>query len=173
MHVLGGHTPDDLALYIPPCRGEQGILMHVDVVFPRWSPPFFLGTTRDVGRYIVVSRKLLRFDFDTFVSGHNVLGSRADVEESARFVQDLLAAARRAEREVDGQALVDAGFPKLFNPTAVEFGNYWWGFRLSRELQIDICYREIVQKWGCRLAGVDVFGRTLCFSVLQYLLLEF
>lgn len=67
MMIVGGHTANDLVLYIPRYKKEAGIVFYVDVVFPGWSPPFNLGITIDVGQYVRAQKEVLKLEFDVFV----------------------------------------------------------------------------------------------------------
>lgn len=174
MNIIGGHTADDLILYIPRHKTEASILMYVDVVFPKWSPPYDLAMTTDVGRYISAQREILQKEFDVFVGGHLLLGNKNDVRENLRFSEDLVLAAQNGVASVTNETLVEAGVLKVFDPMAPEFGNTWHLVKnVRRKVEIDTCYRIMLQKWGCRLAAVDIFGRGLCCTAIQYLLLDY
>lgn len=176
LHVVGGHTATDLAIHIPRTRrdgGAPGVLHHVDVVFPGWSPPFTLAITEDVARFRDVHGRLLAFDWEVFSGGHlGRLGTRADVAAGGRYATDLLDAAASAIAAVDDRAFVEAGGAAVADPQSPLFGNSWAQFGLLRSLQQDACARTMLAKWGCVLAGVDVMIRPNCFSALTYLLVE-
>ncbi|KAK1864014.1 hypothetical protein I4F81_006565 [Pyropia yezoensis] len=131
LHVVGGHTATDLAIHIPRTRrdgGAPGVLHHVDVVFPGWSPPSMLAFTDDVARFRDVHGKLLALDWEVLSAGHvGRLGTRADVVT---------------------------------------------GGRLLRQLQMDVCAREMLAKWGCKLARMDVMIRPHCRAAVGYVSIE-
>lgn len=173
LHVVGGHTATDLAIHIPPSGRLSGVLHHVDVVFPGWVPPYTLAITEDVGRYRDVHGDLLALDWSVFSGGHlSRLGTRADVEASARYASDLLAAAAAATAAVDGPALAEAGAGAVADPRSRLYGNAWASFDLLRRLQRDACAQAMLAKWGCTLGGVDIMVRDNCFSAITYLLVE-
>ncbi|GAB0492434.1 hypothetical protein MMPV_003696 [Pyropia vietnamensis] len=176
LHVVGGHTATDLAIHIPPSSdrgGKPGVVHHVDVVFPGWSPPFTLAITEDVARFRDVHQALLKLDWQVFSGGHlGRLGTRDDVAAGGRYAKDLLDAAAAATAAVDNQAIAEAGGGAVADPKSPLFGNTWAQFNLLRQLQGDSCARIMLAKWGCVLAGVDVMIRPNCFSAITYLLVE-
>lgn len=169
MRILGGHTQNDLLLYIPRFKKEAAVAMYVDTIFPGWSPPFDLGLSQSIGRYIAAHEYVLKLDFDFLVPGHLVPAKRRDVVRSLRFVKDLISAAKVALEKLPGKPLSVMGIQKVSNPSAPEFGNLWYAFiTQTREAQIDICEQIIIEKWGCRLAGLDITARGNCFAALTY-----
>lgn len=170
MKFVDGHTDRDLAVHIPRSRSESGILMHVDVVFPRFAPFWSLAITDDVGRYISVFDDLLKYEFHYFVSGHIRLGTRMDVEEGSLFTKDLLNAALVAPSLVRQEDLDRVGFGNAFNPTAKEYGNLWFlVITAGRDLQADACSRIMIEKWGCRIGGISETIQSSCFAMLTYI----
>jgi glyoxylase-like metal-dependent hydrolase (beta-lactamase superfamily II) len=82
------HQPGNIFIYAP----KQRVLMLVDVIFPGWSPFSDLAVATDVPLFVAAHDKALAFEFDAFIGGHlNHLGTRADVEESRRYIQDIKA----------------------------------------------------------------------------------
>lgn len=87
------HEPGNIFIYAP----RQKVLMLVDVIFPGWSPFNDLALAEDVPRFVAAHKQVLAYDFTTFVGGHlNRLGTRADVEESQRYILDIKANAKVA-----------------------------------------------------------------------------
>lgn len=173
MNIFGGHAREDLVVYIPSSRGEPGIVMYVDVVFPKWVPPLDLAITVDVGRYISAQRELLEVDFDIFVGGHFRMGDKQDLLNNVKYSEDLIDAARVAFNTVGDEELAKAGIGRFSNPSAREFGNLWYLlFRVTRKAQMDVCYRIMLEKWGCRLAGIDITGRGHCLTAITFLLTD-
>lgn len=173
MRIVGGHSQQDLLIHIAPSATEPGLAMLVDIAFPRWAPPFNLAVTQDFRKYIQAHKEILRLNFGLYVGGHIRTGDRADVKESLRYVQDLLATARRAVVAVTEADLIAAGLLDVFDPTKRAYGNAWFPFvKLQRKLQIDHCYRFMVRKWGCRIGAVDILARGHCFVALQFLLID-
>lgn len=174
MEPVGGHTQQDLLLHIPTNNEGQGVVMMVDIVFPRYAPPFFFGTTQDLRRYVQAHDIILKKDFGVYVGGHIQIGTRDDVMESKQYVQNVIEAAGNAVREVGFPQFVQAGFLDTGNPNSPAFRNVWFPFiRVSRLLRVDFCYKEIVRKWGCRIGSVDITARGHCFTALQFLNIDF
>lgn len=143
--------------------------MFVDIAFPRWAPPFEFAETQDLREYIAAHRAILDTRFGVYVGGHIRTGNRAEVEESMRYAQDVLQAAENAERDATLDVLLEAGIGDVIDSSSPAFGNEWFGFAVTRQVQVDMCYREIVRKWGCQLGGVDLFARGHCLVALQFL----
>lgn len=172
--IVGGHTSTDRALYIPRHRKEPSILMHVDVVFPGWAPPFNLAVTEDFGQYIRVHEDLLKFEFDVFVPGHWLIGDRKSVKTNYEYSKDLLTAAVNTIAQLSSEDYVEAGLDIYFTPGAREYGNVMYAFAgVIRELQVETCYKMLIDKWGCRLPGLDLIARTHCFTALTYVNTEY
>lgn len=173
MNIVGGHAQEDLLIYIPESAEGKGVVMLVDIVFPRWPPPFNFAITQDLREYIRAHKKILKKNFGLYVGGHIRTGDRADVKVSLEYVRDVVSAARQADKEVTLEVLFENGFGDTFDPNNVAFGNAWYGFiRVQRRVQIDICYKILLRKWGCRIGAVDITARGHCFTALQYLLID-
>lgn len=175
MDIVGGHTADDVLVYIPSSRKRQpGIVHFVDIVFPRWAPYPQVGLTKDVGKYIDAHYRALNYDFDIFSGGHLThLGNSSDVRKSLLFAQDLLKAATVGIESVTESDLAVAGANNISTPGAKQFGNVWYlTMEIEYKLQIDKCYRILLEKWGCELAGLDVVLRSHCFTAIQYVNIE-
>lgn len=173
LDIIGGHTAKDLLVFVPKVGNERGILLHVDVVFPRWATFVNLGITEDVTKYIQSHEEMLKLDFDVFVGGHLNVGDRRDVEDSLHYVRDLLDAAAESSRNVTVEDLIAGGIGNFSDPTSVAFGNVWYAFvSVSRKLEVDGCYRIMLEKWGCKLGGLDLMLRSHCFVAVSYNLLE-
>lgn len=174
LRYVGGHTDRDLAVYIPKKGAESSILMHVDVVFPKYSPFWALAISHDVRRFISVHNALLKYDFDYFVSGHLQLGDRMDVEESKQFSEDLLDASLIAPSLVTQDQLEQLGISDVANPTQPQFNNAWFLIiTAGRGLQAQICSRIMIEKWGCKFGGISETIYSHCFAMLTYIGVEY
>lgn len=170
---VGGHTQQDLLVYIPPLKNDEGIVVLVDVVFPRWSPFINLALTQDVQMYVDAHKRILQLDFGTYLGGHVLIGGRQEVEDSLEFVMDLIEAARIGTASVTPERLAEAGFGRLSDPSAVEFGNIWFGFvTVFRSLEVERCATIMLEKWACRLAGLDIIIDSHCVTAIEFNLLE-
>lgn len=169
MQVLNGHTSGDLLLYIPRHKDQASIVMTVDIVFPGWSPFLNMAVTDDLGGYIESHREVLKLDFDIFIAGHFRIGVRNDVARNLRFTKDLVDAGATALRLVTQEELVAAGIGQFLDPSSRVFGNPWFAFiGVTRRLQVDACFRIMLKKWGCKIAGLDFTLRSHCFTSVQY-----
>lgn len=193
--MAGGHSASDLAVYIPPSCGAggrangthsgddgsdgsdhgraPGIIHHVDVVYPGWSPFANLAITTDVTEFVDVHDILLSLDWSIFSGGHlTKLGTRDDVVVSKAFVTDLLAAGAAGTTGVGPDQFAEAGLGQVANATSPVTGNVWYAFlRVVRPLQIDVCVRRMLEKWGCALGGLDITIRSACFTAVTHAVL--
>lgn len=170
MTISGGHAQQDVLIRIPPSNGEKGVLMFVDIVVPGFVPPIDLALTADVARYISAQREALKLEWDILVGGHFVSGVRRDMELNLEYSEDLIKAAMVGLADAGPEDFGEAGIGRFSNPRAREFGNLWFlFFRVVRKVQVDICYRILLEKWGCRLAGIDITGPGHCLTALGFL----
>lgn len=114
LHYRGpAHEPGNIFIYAQ----KQRLLMLVDVIFPRWSPFNDLALAKDIPAYVAAYEQALEFNFETFVGGHlNRLGSRDDVIEGKRYIDDIVANAGRALDPEDSPDAV--GFAGVFADAA-------------------------------------------------------
>lgn len=173
MEIVGGHTIEDVRIYIPPSNGEGGVVIFVDAVFPGYVPPVDFALTENLGRLIQVQRDILKLDFKFLVSGHLRVATREDVEENILYIEDVVKAAETTLRTLTIDRLLAAGSGQFDDPTSDVFGNYLFSFiGTRRRLEIEICFRILVPKWGCRLAGLDFAAPGHCQTAVNYVLLE-
>lgn len=154
------HTPGDLFVFVP----SERVAMMVDVVFPGWTPFRSVAIGENPGMLIDVHDELLRFEADTFVCGHLTrLGNRADVELSKEFYMDLFDAAGNALASVDAAAVA---------PEALAAGHLWlYTSQLGRTWS-EACFTSLKPKWTQLVAGFDVYGRSHCTVIVDYLRIE-
>ena len=153
------HEPGNIFIYAP----EQKVLMLVDVVFPGWSPFRDLALAEDVDGYIAAHDQILGYDFNHFIGGHlNRIGSREDVENQKEYVNDIVAAAGKANGAMD--------FGAAFGEAAERGGgnNPWAIFSILLDNVAHQCADEVTAKWGDRLGGVDVFTFSHCWEVAEH-----
>lgn len=168
LSAVGGHSEQDLLVYIPRQNGEASVVMMVDVIYPRWAPFRNLAATTNVREYIAVHKKILELDVDFFMGGHVHIGTEKDVRRNLRFTHDLLRIAGRALTKVRQTDFDDAELNRIGDRAAPEFGNIWWSADVVQDLQIDVCYREMLARWGCTLAGLDLMLRSHCYTAIGY-----
>eukprot|EP00178_Gracilaria_changii_P014548 TRINITY_DN40931_c0_g1_i1.p1 TRINITY_DN40931_c0_g1~~TRINITY_DN40931_c0_g1_i1.p1 ORF type:complete len:399 (+),score=56.31 TRINITY_DN40931_c0_g1_i1:53-1198(+) len=174
MDIVGGHTVQDLRMYIPQSYDEPGIVMYVDVVFPGYAPPFTFALTEDLRRYIQAQKEILKLDFQVLVPGHIGLASKEQISDGIQYAQDVISAARTAIDSVTPDQLQTGGIGLSTDPNAPEFGNFFFPILgVLRPLEIEACFRIVLQKWGCRLGAVDLSARDHCFTAINFLNLDF
>lgn len=154
------HSPGNIFIYAP----RQKTLMLVDVVYPGYVPYPNLGVAADVPGYIQAHRDALSYDFDTFVGGHvDRLGSRADVELSLEFVNDL----KRTSEEV----LAQEPFPAyLARRGSVD--SAWFAHDDYETERVGRCYEVLAPKWQGRVRGVERSLRSHCRSMIVALAIQ-
>lgn len=173
MTEVGGHTLTDLLIEIPKYNDQKGVVMFVDLVFPKWTAPYNLALTVDINLFVNAHNELLKRDYQVFVPGHIQLGTKQDVRISLEYTRDLLAKAALALKSVTTTNLVQAGIGKIADPKATEFGNVWYAvIQIQRKLEIDACYKMMLKDWGCRLSGLDLTLRDHCQEAITYTVVD-
>ena len=155
------HEAGNIFIYAP----KQKVLMLVDVVYPGWMPYKNLGIAENVPGYIQAHHDALGYDFDTFVGGHvDRLGTRADVETSLEFVNEL-------KDTVIGE-MAKLQFPDYLRRNASP--KHRWDQHNDYELAlVDQCYRQLLPKWNSRLRGSDTYLKDNCWQMLESVAVQF
>jgi hypothetical protein len=170
LSVVGGHSVDDVLLFVPPVNEYGGFVHLVDLVFPGWVPFSYFAITKDLRRFIAAHEKALELDFAVLSGGHLTrLGTKQDVEVSLEYTRDVVSSATNAVKTVTNFTDILA---KVRDSSAPEAGNLWYAFGQIRALQTNTCYKGIVGKWACRLAGMNEFGRSHCYTAVLYVILD-
>ena len=105
--------------------------------------------------YLSSQEEILKLDFETIVTGHLRLGTRRDLRINVAYTRDLIDAAQTGVNADNSQALAPL-FARFMDPNDVVFGNSAFLARDSlRGVAINKCAEIMLQKWGCRIAGVD------------------
>ena len=153
------HEPGNIFVYAP----AQNVLLHIDVVFPGWSPFKDLAQAEDVPGYLAVHDEILAFGADTIITGHvGRLGTNEDVRLNQEYMGAIAAAAVNALSTTDFGAI--AGATGGTNPWQV-FDTY------LDELTV-ACEAAVVPEWIDRLAGVDVFTADHCYKMYMSLRID-
>lgn len=151
----------DAIIYLP----RQKFIVAVDTIKPGDVPYANFGSTSRFAGYVDVFDRLLRYDFDTILSGHtSILGSRDDVAINRDYVNDVRATALRG---MDGML---ATFQQAF--AAMDHKNGNLAYRVAIESVRRDCTKQIIDRWKDRLSVVDVWGHTHCESVIQYAIMH-
>lgn len=169
------HCPGNIAIYSPDAR----VLMHIDVVFPRWMPFKALAYSDQAFRYLSNDAHdlLLAYDFDVFVAGHvGTLGAREDIIEAKELNDDIVASAQYAIANTDLSA---AGATGAFTPGNPNFGNTWLGFSAylnALSLACDEYLQALTntngETWSQRLGGSMAMGPSQCTVAITVLRVE-
>lgn len=147
-----GHEPGNIFVYAP----AQNVLLHIDVVFPGWSPFKDLAQAEDVPGYLSIHDEILAFGADTIVTGHmGRLGTNEDVALNQEYMGAIIAAATNALSTTDFNAIAGT----------VGFANPWQLFDTYLDELTVACENQVVPEWTDRLAGVDVFTADHCYKV--------
>jgi glyoxylase-like metal-dependent hydrolase (beta-lactamase superfamily II) len=155
------HEAGNIFIYAP----RQKVLMLVDVVYPGWMPYKNLGIAEDIPGYIQAHRDALGFDFDTLVAGHvDRLGTRADVETSLEFVDEL--------RNTMIAQMAKLQFPDYLRQNASS--KHRWDRHNDYELAlVEQCYRQLFPKWNARLRGSETYLKDDCWQMLESIAVQF
>lgn len=137
---------------------RQKTLMLVDIIYPGYMPYKNLGIVEDVPGYIDVHRKVLAYDFDTFVGGHvGEAGTRADVETSLEFVTQLQSVASRLMGETPFPAFL-ARHP---GPDKWDLHNEY------EKALVDACAAELRPLWEKRLKDTETYLKDNCWAMIE------
>lgn len=171
--VVGGHTEDDLLIYI--MRGgaeEPGIVFFVDVIFPGWAPFRSFAVTQDLQQYIQVHNEILSLDFGVFIGGHLTrTGTKEDIVKNKLFTKFVIEATRASFKVIPTFSEV-AQTEGVFDPQSRNFSNVWLAFEKQSNALTKDCEIRIVKEWGCKLAGVDQQAPSKCLSGRDFLDLD-
>ncbi len=147
------HNPGNIAIYLP----KEKVLTMIDIAFPKWVPIHEFAIAEDIGAYYDVYDKLLAYDFTHFIGGHAVLGSYQDVVDQREYVHDIRQSAIEVYEKINITELGErsAKTPNVY--ATLDFGLN----KMACE-----CEKSVVDKWGGKLAGVDVFTKSHCFRMI-------
>ena len=148
------HEPGNIFVYAP----AQNVLLHIDIVFPGWSPFKDLAQAEDTVGYLAVHDEMLAFGADVIITGHmGRLGTNADIEINQEYMGDIQAASVNALSTVDFNAI--AGITGFANP--------WLLFDVYLDELTAACEAEVVPNWIDRLAGADIFTADHCYKMFM------
>lgn len=155
------HEAGNIFIYAP----KQKVLMLVDVVYPGWMPYKNLGIAEDVPGYMQAHQDVLSYDFDTFLGGHvDRLGTRADVQTSLEFVNDLK---KTVEAETAGLS-----FP-VFLHESTRTRHRWDRHNDYEQALVERCYSQLLPRWSSRLSGAETYLKDNCWQMVESLAVQF
>lgn len=150
------HEPGNLYIYLPKHR----VLMVVDVIYPGWVPFTNLGMAEDVQGFLDAHTAVREYDFSVLVGGHlSRPGTPADVEVQQAYVDDLIAAGRRARERVDFASVA----------REIGFANRWLLVKTYMDRVADVCSSIMIERWSTRLAGTHVSTPGHCWIMQEHL----
>lgn len=173
LRITGGHSGQDVLIYLVPTKTQPGIAMLVDVVIPKWTPFTSLAVTDSATSYLKAHNALLNLDYKFFIGGHLQVGNKDDVSQTLRYVRSVIQEARKSRTSVTAEQRAQVGFNNILTPNTDEYRNIWFAaINAGSDLEAKNCEREIIKKWGCELGGVASTAYSHCFAIGAYLRLE-
>ena len=154
-YVGAFHSKGDILIYAP----QQKVLMAVDIFHPSHAPFKNFAITTDINNYILVHDKMLEYDFDAIISGHQqILGTSDDVKTNKEFTLDVL------NNTIQGFQTWD------FMEVAQQYGSEGMLTIFSKyiDLVTSTCVDLTLEKWDDRLSDVSVFVEGNCDSMFFY-----
>lgn len=89
-----------------------------------------------------------------------------------QYAIDTIQVAKAVEATETPAMLAGLGLDRVGVPGALEFANRNLGFKTFWDVRIERCFRKLVQRWGCKLYGTNIYGRTHCHTAMLYNLIE-
>jgi glyoxylase-like metal-dependent hydrolase (beta-lactamase superfamily II) len=151
----------DAIIYLP----RQKFIVAVDTMTPGDVPYANFGSTAKFAGYVAFFDEIMRYDFDTILTGHTaVLGTRDDAVLNREYVHDVRDTALR------GMQTLLPTFEQRFAMLGHKNGNL--AYRMAIETVRGDCTRQIIDRWNSRLSVVDVWAHTHCETVIQYAIMH-
>ena len=158
-YVGAFHSKGDILIYAP----QQKVLMAVDIFHPSHAPFKNFAITTDINNYILVHDKMLEYDFDAIISGHQqILGTSDDVKTNKEFTLDVL------NNTIQGFQTWD------FMEVAQQYGSEGMLTIFSKyiDLVTSTCVDLTLEKWEDRLSDVSIFVEGNCDSMFFYAFID-
>jgi glyoxylase-like metal-dependent hydrolase (beta-lactamase superfamily II) len=147
----------DAIIYLP----EQRFVVAVDTITPGEAPFMNFGATSRFGGYVDFFDEILRYDFDTILSGHvSVLGTREDVILTRDYVRDV------RETALKGMKAFQPIYQETFASFQHKNGNL--AYRAAMEKVRKDCATQIIDRWKHKLSVVDVWADSHCETVILH-----
>ena len=153
------HGPGNIAIYLP----QEKVLTMIDIAFPEWVPIHEFAIAEDIDAYFHIYDVLLSHDFTHFIGGHANLGSYKDVKNQQAYAIDIKESAAAALNAVVITQVGERAGNSRNTYVTVNFGFN----RMASK-----CEKEVVEKWGGRLAGVDVYTHSHCTRMIFHALTD-
>jgi glyoxylase-like metal-dependent hydrolase (beta-lactamase superfamily II) len=147
------HQRGNIFIYNP----EQKVLMAVDQVTPGEVPWKHLASTPEVPALMESYNQALRYDFDIYVPGHGILGTKEDVSLQKEYAEDLKNNSQFAIENVNFSEVTE-NIDK--NNSAAVTEAYF-------NALTNVCVDKIEEKWTGKLHGVGVWTDEHCEKMIQ------
>jgi len=152
------HLNGNIMIWLP----NQKVLMHVDLIFPRWIPFHDLGEMENSTSFLQNVEEILSYDFTYMVCGHlGRLADKADVLEAKAYFTSLITAAQNH--------LIP---PDTYYSELGTDGNFWRFLRVWYEDAACLCAKDLITQWGGILGAVDIYADTHCYLMQQQLRID-
>jgi len=152
------HTPDNSYIHFP----GHDTLMLVDVCLPRWVPYDSFNLNEDVPGSIAAPATAMAYPWKHFIGGHmGRLGTRDDMAVYQRYVDDIIAAVKKALVTVDPAPF----FAKYGN-------NSWAAVQQYQAAQVSYAATPVIKKYTGILAAADVYTASTTFVILESIRLD-
>jgi len=150
------HEPGNIYVYAP----KQKVLLHIDVIFPGWTPFKGLAISENVPEFVRAHDAVLAFGFEKMVAGHwGRVATRQDVQTQREYILDMQANAARALQTVN--------FGAVAQKTGME------NIALLMETYLEevskTCSDLTQPRWKSRLGGVDIWTHSHCYQLAMSL----
>jgi glyoxylase-like metal-dependent hydrolase (beta-lactamase superfamily II) len=151
----------DAIIYLP----RQKFIVAVDTITPGDVPFMNFGATSKFGGYVELFDEILKYDFETILSGHtSILGSRDDLVLNRDYVRDV------RDTAMKGMASMLPTFEKTFAAFGQKNGNL--AYRVAMETVRKECSAQIIDRWKDKLSVVDVWADSHCETVILHAIMH-
>lgn len=151
----------DAIIYLP----QQKLVVAVDTITPGEAPFMNFGATSRFGGYVDFFDEILKYDFDTILSGHvSVLGTRDDVVLTRDYVHDV------RDTALKGMQTFLPTYEQTF--AAIQHKNGNLAYRAAMEKVRKGCATQIIDRWKEKLSVVDVWADSHCETVILHAIMH-
>jgi glyoxylase-like metal-dependent hydrolase (beta-lactamase superfamily II) len=151
----------DTIIYLP----RQKFVVAVDTITPGEAPFMNFGATAKFAGYVDFFDEILRYDFDTILSGHvSILGTREDVSVAREYVHDV------RDTALKGMETMLPTFEQTFAAFQHQSGNL--AYRIAIETVRRDCAKQIIDRWKGKLSVVDVWADSHCETVILHAIMH-
>jgi glyoxylase-like metal-dependent hydrolase (beta-lactamase superfamily II) len=151
----------DAIIYLP----RQKFIVAVDTITAGDVPFMNFGATSKFAGYLELFDEILKYDFDTILSGHtSILGKREDLVLNRDYVRDV------RDTAMKGMASMLPTFEKTFAAFGQKNGNL--AYRVAMETVRKECSAQIIDRWKDKLSVVDVWADSHCETVILHAIMH-